>query len=116
MQGFVQVVLLLVAFACVPIMLFAKPYYEYRDHHFASQLGYSTVDRDSLDGISVPGSSDEPSGLEPLQEEEEFDLGEMMVHNVIHTIEFCLGAISNTASYLRLWALSLAHARKIGPF
>lgn len=103
-QRTVQLVLLLLALVAVPWMLLPKPLLLKKQHEDRHR-GQSYVPlQGTEDSLQLEASHDSHS------HGEEFEFSEIFVHQLIHTIEFVLGAVSNTASYLRLWALSLAHS------
>jgi V-type H+-transporting ATPase subunit a len=132
-QKYIQWVLLLLAGVSVPMMLIPKPIILFCRSKIGGQKGhngsdaYNAADGDAHgEGDSLTGSSGgdyDDAGKAMLElpddtnsEHESHSLADLFIHQIIETIEFVLGCVSNTASYLRLWALSLAHAQLAATF
>lgn len=126
-QEDLQGILATIAAICVPIMLLGKPLtlalfakkekgyqplnesIDLEDIQEKSNLIQAEFNQteQSFDPNSNPSSNSNIN----KKEDHSHDFSEMLIHQSIETIEFVLGSISNTASYLRLWALSLAHSQ-----
>ncbi|KAJ9589242.1 hypothetical protein L9F63_017541 [Diploptera punctata] len=111
-EGF-QKFLVVIALLCIPWMLLARPILimrKQRKMHVPLNSNHHNHAIGSENGDAEAALA-QSQQVAPHKEEEHEDMGEIFIHQGIHTIEYVLGSVSHTASYLRLWALSLAHAQ-----
>jgi len=97
-------IMMLLTVLSVPILLIPKPLVLYLKHRKNTKVKVhpNRAESDLEHPLLQDAEGEHAEG-------EAFEVGEVIIHQVIETIEFVLGTVSHTASYLRIWALSLAH-------
>ncbi|XP_017014417.3 V-type proton ATPase 116 kDa subunit a 1 [Drosophila takahashii] len=115
-ERLLEYALVTIALLMIPILLAGKPLYLLRTRRKKQRardlkpLRRQTIrEMRSTMWYSTDDISEVSSRTKTVDNEDEFEMSEIWIHSGIHTIETVLGSVSHTASYLRLWALSLAH-------
>ena len=117
--------ILLLSILCIILMLFPKMFLSF----LIAKRKYKNRNNTNINqGIGIINNNEDENNEDELDDKliidknenekennkldnEEPKFSDFMVASIIETIEFVLGTVSNTASYLRLWALSLAHSQ-----